>query len=112
MSREVTGPLDPFEGGFAISLAIESGGIFDHPVATIAIVDDGITFASVIATSFFVHENTLYPCLYRLTNHGYLLPSLFLECAKTQKKPSSPMRLIAHFEKELDFSFKEKFTGP
>jgi hypothetical protein len=112
VSSEGTGSLDPFEGGFAIGLAIETGRIFGHPVATITTVHDRVTLTSVVATSCFAHENTLCPYLYRLTNHGYLLPSLVVVSAKkTQKKPSSLMRLIEYVGKELDFLFRQKLRA-
>jgi hypothetical protein len=85
MGREGTGSLDPFEGGFAIGLAVEAGRIFGHPVTTITIIDGGMTCAAIVATSLLAHENTLRPCLYRLTNHGYLLPSLFRSLPKIKK---------------------------
>jgi hypothetical protein len=111
VGREGTSARNPFEGGFAIGLTIEAGGIFDYPVTTVTAVDDGVTCASVVVASLLGHENTLCPCLYRLTNHGYLLPSLFVECPKNaKKKPSSSMRSIAHVGRELDFFFKEKPT--
>jgi len=71
------GPVDPFEGGLAIGRAIEAAGIFDNSAAAIAAVDDRVTCAPVIRAPSLGHEDAIRAYLYGLTNHGYLLPSLF-----------------------------------
>ena len=89
MSRETAGSIYPFEGGFAISIAIEAGGIFDHPITAVTVIDDGMAFAPVIRASFLRHKDALRSYLHRLTHHDDLLPSRFFNLAKTQKKSSS-----------------------
>ena len=82
VSCEGTGTRAPFEGGFTIGLAVQPGGIFLHSVTTITLLDDGVTRTSVIRTSLLGHEHTVSPYFYRLTNHGYLLPSCAIVSGK------------------------------
>jgi hypothetical protein len=78
VSRQATGgPVDPLEGGLAIGRTIEAVGIFDNSTAPVAAIDDGMTCAPVIRAPSLGHEDALRAYLYGLTNHGYLLPSLF-----------------------------------
>ena len=47
-----------------------------------------MTLPPVVGTSLFPHEDTLRPCLYRLTNHGYHHPSE-IEYKKTRLRTTS-----------------------
>ena len=75
MSCKVAGAIDPLEAGFAIAIAIVACWKMNDPGATEALFHDGMTLPAVVSASFFPHENALRTRLYRLTNHGYHLPS-------------------------------------
>ena len=75
VSGEVAGAIDPLQTGFTVTIAIRACGIFNDTVATFAFLHDRMTFSSVVGTPFFLHEDALRPCLNRLANHGYHLPS-------------------------------------
>lgn len=74
MSGEITGAIDPLQAGFAITVTIGACWIFNDPVAPVALFHDSMTPTSVVGTPLSPHEDTLRPCLYRLTNHNYHLP--------------------------------------
>jgi hypothetical protein len=75
MGSQIAGARKPLQFGLAICIAIETCGKLYHAVTTLTFLNDRMTLSSVVGTSIFPHEDALRPCLYRLTNHGYHLPS-------------------------------------
>ena len=77
MGREVAGPTDPLEAGFAVAIAIGACGILYDTATTLAFLYHGMALSAIVGAPLFPHEDALRPRLYRLTNHGYhLLPAL------------------------------------
>ena len=75
MGREVAGPTDPLEAGFAVAIAIGACGVLDDAIATLALLHYRMTLPAVVSTTLFPHKDTLRPRLYRLTNHLLSPPS-------------------------------------
>jgi hypothetical protein len=75
MGSQFAGARKPLQFGLAVAIAIETGWILYHAVASFAFFNYRMTFSSVVGTSFLPHVDALRSCLDCLTNHGYHLPS-------------------------------------
>jgi hypothetical protein len=74
MSGEVAGAIEPFQTGFAVTIAIMTCGVLYDTLTTLTLLHDGMALTPIVGTPLFCHEDALCPCLYRLANHGYHLP--------------------------------------
>jgi len=69
MGCEVAGARPPLDGGVGVTGAIDPIGPFRRTLAALALFDDRVAEASIVAASRFGHEGTLRSGLYSLTNH-------------------------------------------
>ena len=75
MGSQIAGAMKPLQSGLAVANAIETSWILYSAVAALAFLYYRVTRASVVMTSILSHEDALRIFFYRLTNHGYHLPS-------------------------------------
>jgi hypothetical protein len=75
VGSQIAGARKPFQSGLTVGIAIEAGSVFYGSFAPLAFFYYRMTRATVVVTSVLPHEDALRPYFYRLTNHGYHLPS-------------------------------------
>jgi len=61
VSSHIAGPVFPFDGRVEETYTVFSGGIFNDSLATITLINDGVTAASIKLASFFGHKDALKP---------------------------------------------------
>jgi hypothetical protein len=69
MSGKITGAGFPLDGRIWITAAEFSGVKFHRPLASFALLHDGVAGAAVVAASGFGHEGALDSRLHSCTNH-------------------------------------------
>jgi hypothetical protein len=75
VGSQIAGARKPLQSGLAVTIAIETSSVFYCSIASLALINYGVTLSSVVVTAILSHEDALRPFFYSLTNHGYHLPS-------------------------------------
>jgi hypothetical protein len=70
MGGEVAGSLGPLDRRVTVTLAVRPCFENLNPLASFTGGDDRIAFTAIVATTIFLHKDTLCSRLNRLANHG------------------------------------------
>lgn len=61
MSSHIADPVFPFDRRVEETYTVFSGGVFNDSLATITLINDGVTATSIKLASFFGHKDALKP---------------------------------------------------
>jgi len=61
VSSHIADPVFPFDRRVEETYTVFSGGVFNDSLATITLINDGVTATSIKLASFFGHKDALKP---------------------------------------------------
>ena len=78
MGGHAADPTSPFNGGVREAYAEFTGGEFLDFLATVTLLNNLMTATSIELAPGFAHKKAIRTFLYRLTNHGYHILSIWI----------------------------------